>query len=732
MHSVRFYLTIALGAAFLLSSIFIGAIAERASHAAIQRDAFNVVKMQADSHKHELLSGLRRSRADSAASLGAIIDQCGVAKPASRDCLQIRLTQYLTFGGAVGAELQVPGLPRITAGSFPARLAAVPAGALAVFVAGAGGAYYQIEVGGETAQGKLATLFPANDVREVFEAGQSGLSGEAFLADPQGRPLTPDRHIHAPGADGAITTGPMLQCLRGQDGQVLGNDQRGIPVIMAFRFIPEIGGGCIMAHVEALDAFAPAIALRNRILLSAAVFFALGALIAVVLAGKITGPLNLLTKRISLMQSLDLSGSLPAEGPLEVRMLARAFNGLAAEVCQSDARARQSEQKFLQIADKICDVIWMTNLQGTKIEFVSRAYEQVWGRSLQSIYDHPDDWSEAVVPEDRQRVKDAFVRLGQGVEFNEEYSIVRPDGSQRRIQDHGYPVADQSGRVYRLAGIASDITALTHSRQRIEEQNQQLALRAREVQKATLLQKEFLSSVSHELRTPLNAINGFSELLLNDPELPDIKRQFAGHIHEGGKRLLLLINDIMDISKIESGQVKLLWEDFSLDSLVAEELAYFNGPAGARQISLNLVAPGEIRVCADAARLRQILHNLLSNAVKFTPQGGEIGVELGLIDGFAEIAVWDTGSGIRPEDSEVIFDRFRQVGNTMRGVREGTGLGLAITAGLVKLLGGKISLQSQPGQGSRFTLLIPRQRSSPKRRKADSVAVEAPRPKVSA
>ena len=269
-------------------------------------------------------------------------------------------------------------------------------------------------------------------------------------------------------------------------------------------------------------------------------------------------------------------------------------------------------------------------------------------------------------------------------------------GRSDRILDSGYAIADEFGQRYRLAGIARDITDYP-PRERIEEQNHQLELRNREVEKASQLQREFLTSVSHELRTPLNAISGFSELLLNDSELPEKKRRFARHIHEGGARLLLLINDIMDVSKIEAGQIKLQWEDLSMESLVREELAYFNSLAGAKRISLILTVPSDIRVYADAARLRQILHNLLSNAIKFTPEGQEIGVELRSAGGFAEVVVWDTGVGIREEDFEVIFDRFRQVGATIRGVREGTGLGLAITAGLVKLLGGK-NLAAKPAR----------------------------------
>ncbi len=459
-------------------------------------------------------------------------------------------------------------------------------------------------------------------------------------------------------------------------------------------------------------------------ILLAAIFFALGASPAVALAARITGPLNLLTRRISMMQSRDLEGSLPVSGPLEVRMLAQTFNDLVRSVSQSETLMQQSEEKFLQIADNICDVIWMTDMEGARLEYINLAYEKIWGESVESLYANPKNWMHSIVPNDRQRVMDAYSALRNGGEFSVEYSIIRSDGIQRRIQDDGSPIADEFGKNYRLAGIARDVTDLYQSRERIERQNHELEGRAREVQKASQLQREFLTSVSHELRTPLNAISGFSELLMNDPEIAEEKQQFARHIHEGGLRLLLLINDIMDVSKIEAGQIIPQWEEFALLELVRDEIGVFEGRPGARKISLVFEGPGSLPICSDAGRLKQILHNLLSNAIKFTPEGGNVGVELRAALGFAEVTVWDTGGGIREEDFDVIFDRFRQVGATVRGTREGAGLGLSITAGLVKLLGGSISVQSKVGEGSRFTFAVPLQKSAPKRRQADAVRIQ--------
>jgi signal transduction histidine kinase len=229
------------------------------------------------------------------------------------------------------------------------------------------------------------------------------------------------------------------------------------------------------------------------------------------------------------------------------------------------------------------------------------------------------------------------------------------------------------------------------------------------VERANRLKSEFLASMSHELRTPLNAIVGFSSLLAEGVggALTEKQERFIGHIKNGARHLLQLINDILDVSKIESGRVELTLESFGAAEALGEVLSIIKPLAAAKRIHLEASLGPNLSLWADRIRFKQIMYNLLSNAVKFTPEQRSIGVEMVRDPQCDRISVSDSGIGIPKEEQEAIFREFYQAGTTTEGVREGTGLGLAITKRLVELHGGKIWVESEPGRGSCFTFTLP-------------------------
>jgi signal transduction histidine kinase len=236
----------------------------------------------------------------------------------------------------------------------------------------------------------------------------------------------------------------------------------------------------------------------------------------------------------------------------------------------------------------------------------------------------------------------------------------------------------------------------------IEEKSRQLETTSRH-------KSEFLANMSHELRTPLNAIIGFSEVLSERMfgEINDKQAEYLGDILESGRHLLSLINDILDLSKIEAGRMELEPTDFDLPTVVENALILVRERAQRHGIALGRTVDerlGTIR--ADERKVKQVLLNLLSNALKFTPEGGRIDVAAGVRDGAVEIAVTDTGVGIAPEDQAAVFEEFRQVGIATRKV-EGTGLGLAISRKFIELHGGKIWVRSEVGRGSTFAFTLP-------------------------
>jgi signal transduction histidine kinase len=237
----------------------------------------------------------------------------------------------------------------------------------------------------------------------------------------------------------------------------------------------------------------------------------------------------------------------------------------------------------------------------------------------------------------------------------------------------------------------------------------EIADKSRQLEVASQHKSEFLANMSHELRTPLNAIIGFSEVLTDRMfgELNEKQEEYLKDIYASGTHLLSLINDILDLSKIEAGRMELELTDFDLPTAIENALMLVRERAGRRSIALRTNIDNRLgQIQADERKVRQVVLNLLSNAIKFTPEGGRIEVGAVSRDGFVEISVSDTGVGIAPEDQEAVFEEFRQVGTAAKKV-EGTGLGLTLCRKFVELHGGKIWVKSQLGQGSTFTFTIP-------------------------
>jgi signal transduction histidine kinase len=238
----------------------------------------------------------------------------------------------------------------------------------------------------------------------------------------------------------------------------------------------------------------------------------------------------------------------------------------------------------------------------------------------------------------------------------------------------------------------------------------ELEAKSQELETATRHKSEFLANMSHELRTPLNAIIGFSEVLGERMfgELNDKQAEYVQDILSSGRHLLSLINDILDLSKVEAGRMELELSRFDLPAAISSAVILVRERATRHGLALEASVDDRLgSFVGDERKIRQVLLNLLSNAVKFTPEGGRIAVRAVPADGAVEVSVSDTGIGIAPEDQEAIFQEFRQVGTDYARKREGTGLGLALARRFVDLHGGRIWVKSRPGEGSTFTLTLP-------------------------
>jgi signal transduction histidine kinase len=305
---------------------------------------------------------------------------------------------------------------------------------------------------------------------------------------------------------------------------------------------------------------------------------------------------------------------------------------------------------------------------------------------------HPDDVPLVVL----QGSPDATTAL---LPMAYEFRVRLPDGSYRWLASRSAPVLDEFGRSVRRVGVNWDITENKDA----ELARQQAALAEREIQ----AKSQFLSRMSHELRTPLNAVLGFTQLLQIEARKDRHPEQLTklGHIRAAGDHLLSLINDVLDLSGLESGEVRLSLQAVDLGALVRQSLPLLQSLA--EQHGVIVVADSSNgRACADPTRLRQVLINLVSNAIKYNRRGGTVVIETGDDGVVATLTVRDTGRGLSAEQIAALFEPFNRFGVEQEGI-EGTGIGLTIVKSLVDGMQGRIDVASEPGHGTRFSVTLP-------------------------
>lgn len=305
-----------------------------------------------------------------------------------------------------------------------------------------------------------------------------------------------------------------------------------------------------------------------------------------------------------------------------------------------------------------------------------------------------------VHPDDQQPLTDAInACVQQGVEFNIELRCIWPDGTARWLLERGDVVRDVDGAPLNMLGVVQDITKRKLAEQEI------IAARD-EAERANNAKSEFLSSMSHELRTPMNAILGFGQLLEIDAGLNEEQADYVGEMLKAGRHLLELINEVLDLSRIESGNISLSLEPLPCAELLKECLALVKPIAKVQGITIKNTPIVDYLVRADRTRLKQVLLNLLSNAIKYNRPQGEVSIQITVQDGFVRLAVSDTGYGIPAQRQQELFQPFSRLGAEETDI-EGTGIGLTICRRLVEMMGGSIDMESEEGQGSSFWIELP-------------------------
>ncbi len=367
---------------------------------------------------------------------------------------------------------------------------------------------------------------------------------------------------------------------------------------------------------------------------------------------------------------------------------------------QVEDSLQESEQRFRQLAENIHEVFWLSDPQKFEILYVSPAYEEIWGRSCQSLYEKPQSFVDAIHVDDQQQVINGFEKQKLGDRTEVIYRIIKPDNSIRWIRDRSFPILNELGQVYRVAGIAEDITEA----KRVEEEINKTLQREKELNE---LKSNFISMTSHEFRTPLSTVLLSTEMLEHyaDKLSPDKKQKLYQQIGTGIGRMVQLLDDVLSINKADAGKVVFNPVSLNLEDFCQELLAEMQLTAGNKHTIVFAMSGDCSKAMMDESLLRHILSNLFSNAIKYSPQGGQINFQLSCHNFEATFIIQDSGIGIPVEDQKRLFESFHRAKNV--GNIQGTGLGLSIVKRMVDLHQGTITVESEEGVGTKFIVTVP-------------------------
>jgi PAS domain S-box-containing protein len=378
----------------------------------------------------------------------------------------------------------------------------------------------------------------------------------------------------------------------------------------------------------------------------------------------------------------------------------------------TDQKAAQDQvvnmnDKLDSILTSLPEVVYSMSTDRMQYFFIGSATAHVYQRPPAEFMQDPDLWFKVIHPNDLSSIDGFMDNLHRHGLACAEYRILRPDGSIAWVIDKARIIRDPSGMALRVDGVVADITNRVETDAKLNKARQ-------DAEAASRHKSEFLASMSHEIRTPMTAIVGYSHLLTSGRPTPQEQTLWNANIRRNSDYLLNLVNDILDLSKIEAGQVELQLQPVSPSDIVENVLQLMGPTAREKLLTLSLIKSGKIptRITADSTRLGQILVNLVSNAIKFTDHGHiclEMSSQSDPVSSHTQLlfSITDTGIGIPPDKLERLFKPFSRVpqGNTGT-IRPGTGLGLVIALKFAQMMNGGITVESQPAKGSRFTVTI--------------------------
>jgi PAS domain S-box-containing protein len=544
-----------------------------------------------------------------------------------------------------------------------------------------------------------------------------GETGEIYIVNKDGYMITESRFIKSAIFKQKVDTEPvrlfqdkkevMVGVYRNYRNELVAGASMGDELIQKF---PELGW-TILAEMDVAEFFTPVRSLGHKLIFLTALIFLVINLIALVASNAITIPIRRLIEATYKISKGDLSINIPVKNSDELGQLAGGFNIMSDHLKKSYTSIdnlnmemgirRKIEEQLSVTLQSIGDAVISTDAKGrvTLINPVAQALtgwrqEEAKGLPLKSIFNiiNEETGKEAENPAAK------VLREGTVVGLGNHTILIAKDGTRRPIDDSAAPIKDAQGNFIGVVLVFRDIT----ERRKTEE----------ELKKIGVMKTDFVSMASHELRTPLAIIKGGVDLILDEHygKINEDQKKYLTISQNNIKRLSHLLDDLLDIAKIEARKVELRCQAVNIMEVVQEAIAEFKIKADEKKIDLAITKLPEksFKVFADPDRIHEIFENLISNAIKFTGAGGQVSLEIVETKEAAQISVIDTGRGISQDSLPKLFSKFEQFGRTAGPGSKGTGLGLSITKGLVELHGGKIWAESEPGKGSKFSFTIPK------------------------